>query len=144
MSRSTSSERALRAALRGNAVFSSLSGIVLLAAAIPLRDELGLGSGWEWLLRGLGLGLLGYAAWLLVVARASGRALREAGIAAAAGDVVWVAGSIVVLALVDMPSTGQALVGVTAGIVGLFAIWQAIGVARLSVPGDQPIFSSGA
>ena len=121
------SDRALKLALRANALFCGSSGLYLAAFARQ-ASQLTLsaaGGAGEWLFRGAGIGLLAYAALL---ARLSGRAAdrpREV-TTVIVGDVLWVAGSAVWIALASrsLSATGADIVVGVAAIVGLFALLQ--------------------
>lgn len=96
MEGSTNSERPslLVRVLAANAAFSGLSGLALVAAAGPVGCWLGVAE--IWILRLLGIGLLGFCAGLLLLAR-SERPARGLVLAATASDFAWVAGSAVLL-----------------------------------------------
>lgn len=119
----------LRRALQANALFSALSGAALILATGWLSDHLGLQR--TWLLPVLGVGLLGFAGSLLLIAR--GEPIdRMAATGASVADGLWVAGS---LALVWWDPLGMTEVGLwlvigVADIVLLFALVQAWGLAR--------------
>ncbi len=93
-----------RLSLRVDAWPSGLLGVVFLALAGPLSDELGMSAP---LLRGLGAFYVLYAAALLVLA-ARPRVPRALALAVAAGNLGWVAlGVVVPLAgIVDLTAAG--------------------------------------
>lgn len=119
--------RLLRAALRGNALFSGLSGILFLAAAQPIASFLGMEM--PWVIRALGAGLLIYAIWLLECARRSVLDRREAW-AAIALDSAWVVGSALLLIAdpLSLTLSGKWAVGIVADLVATFALLQFYGL----------------
>ncbi|WP_051515759.1 hypothetical protein [Candidatus Blastococcus massiliensis] len=116
----------LRLALRTDAVVSGLNGAAYLLLTGPLSDLLGLPSGH---LRGLGIFLLVYAAGVWLVAE---RPLRPAVGAVIVGNLLWVAGSLVVVAAdVGTPTTtGAVWVVLQAVVVAAFAVLQFAGLRR--------------
>ena len=121
-------EKLLRNALKGNGVFSTLSGIAFIAAAGPIADRIGLA--YPWVLMVIGASLLIFAVGLFRNATATDLNLLEARIAVAL-DFAWVLGSVVVVALGILSTTGNWGVAIVADIVLVFAIAQAIGVRRI-------------
>ena len=133
-----SSDRLLRRTLWGNAVFSVVSGAVLVTCATPFAawathepvSVAGLDLAIVFELLGLGVVLFGaLCGW------AASRASLPAGIARLifAADIAWVAGSVLVLAL---PATwtmaGFIGIVVVALIVADFVILEYLGLRRLS------------
>jgi len=124
------SARFLREVLYGNAVFSGVSGGILLL--MPSTVSAWLGLSLPGLLMGVGLALLGYAGALVAVANkapTSGAVWGFVGL-----DAAWVAGSFSVLSagtLLPDP-TGRALVSVVALVVMLFAGLQTYGMGILN------------
>jgi ribosome-associated toxin RatA of RatAB toxin-antitoxin module len=121
----------LRAALRTNACFSLVSGLALVIAAGEVRGLLDLGPALDWVLRGIGVGLVGFAALLLSDAARPGTELRRAGVVAVACDAAWVAGSAVLVLLADLTPQGGGVVGAVALAVGVFAAVQVLGLWQL-------------
>lgn len=119
----------LRRSLQANAAFSAASGLATLVFAGRLAPELGLPAAWP--LTVLGVGLIGFAAWLAVISWEP-PIDRRAAIAATTADALWVVGSLV--ALVAAPEgisrLGWWLVLGVAGVVALFALAQAWGLGR--------------
>jgi hypothetical protein len=118
----------LRLALRGNAAFSATSGLISLLAAKPLAIWLGVpGTG---LLMGLGAQLLVFATFLVWL---SARTQIHPGIALGviAADVVWVAGTIAVVASGTLTTPGVWVVLGIADVVAVFAIVQGLGLRRM-------------
>lgn len=125
----TDAGQLLRMILRENAAFSVLSGAVLAGGSFALDSWLGVH--WAWPLA-IGLGLLAYGP-MLWIGSSRPQDLVTTGRLAVAGDIGWVAASIVIVAATDwLTSNGDlALLAVTA-IVAIFAIGQAIGLRRLT------------
>ncbi len=122
----------LRNALRGNGLFSALTGAAFILAAQPIAQLMGVSPEAAIVFIMLGVGLLGYAALLWV--GASRQALDpRLGWLATAADIVWVVGSILILALdlFSLSTEGRWLVLIIAAIVLDFVIVQAIGLRRL-------------
>lgn len=119
----------LRRALQANALFSGLSGVALILAAGWLSGHLGLQR--TWILPVLGVGLIGFAGSLLPIARAE-PIDRVAATGASVADGLWVMGSLVLgwWDPLGMTAVGLWLVIGVAGIVLLFALAQAWGLAR--------------
>lgn len=118
----------LRRSLQANAVFSGLSGLVLLFAAGPISSLLGINQ--RAILIAIGVGLVLYAAGLLRNAQRAVPDPKEASIAVAM-DLAWVVGSGIVIALGILTAAGNWVVAIVADIVLLFAILQFVGIRRL-------------
>lgn len=120
----------LRRALQANAGFSVITGAMLLVAPSRLWDHLGLERGW--ILPALGLGLIGFAGLLVLLARQDRVDLRAAGVVCLA-DGLWVTGSglLVLWDPLGMTTVGRWLVLGVAGAVLLFALAQGWGVHRV-------------
>jgi hypothetical protein len=116
----------LRPALRLDAVVSGLNGAAYLLAAPALADLLGLPTP---VLRGLGVFLLVFAALVWAVGdRPAAPAVR----AVVAGNLLWTAGSLAVVAAgLGTPSTvGAVWIVLQAVVVAAFAVAQAAGLRR--------------
>lgn len=124
----------LRTALRANAAFSTTTGLAMLIAPAAIGGLIGVEA--PLVLRGIGLGLLVFAADLVWFSR-SGRTLRAIGRAAVAGDAAWVVGTVVLALLAPglLSPTGWALTGGIALAVAGFASAQALGLHRLPPQG---------
>jgi hypothetical protein len=118
----------LRKALMGNALFSTLSGLTILFAQgwvlriLGLSKDLGLPI--------LGLGLLVFAATLLINARRQQVKTSDAWIAVLM-DVAWVLGSYVLIFIVPFSTEGKWIVGLVAELVLGFAVLQFVGIRRI-------------
>jgi len=132
------SDRLLRRTLWGNAVFSVISGAVLVAAATPFADWathepvslVGLDLAIVFELLGLGVVVFG-----LLCAWAASRETLPQGLVRVifAADIAWVAGSALVLML-PAPWTGVGIAGivVVALIVADLAVLEYLGLRRLN------------
>ena len=124
----TPDSRLLRRALLGNALFSTVCGLILLLGASPLDPWLGIPA---WVLRAVGLGLLPFALGLFLNARREVVRRSEAWVAVAL-DLAWVAGSawLVLGELWPLREPGTwAVIGVAAVVLEC-AVFQALGLVR--------------
>jgi hypothetical protein len=118
----------LRSVLRGNAAFSSVCGVVALAAPGRLAASLGV-PGATWLLVALGVGLLAFAA--AVLALAARRPIPLAGARAViAADLAWIAATVPLVLWGPLAPAGVAIAIAVAVVVAGFAEGQALGVRR--------------
>jgi len=125
----TSTTRLLRRTLQANGIFSSVSGIALIAGAVPITSFLGLSS--PLILLVIGALLLLYAASLFVAA--ARRAIdRQTGFLYATIDGAWVLGSVALLLTSWVPFTaaGKWSVALAAFVVSAFAGLQSYGAWR--------------
>jgi hypothetical protein len=118
----------LKKALTGNAVFSMISGAVILLANRWLVRFLGLPD--KVSLAILGVSLLVYAAILWLNARRSKIKITDAWVAVAM-DAVWVVGSYTVIFLVPFSIAGKWVIALVAEVVLAFAILQWLGIRRV-------------
>ena len=118
----------LRRALRGNALFSALSGLTLLVAAGPLAPVLGVPG---LALRVVGAVLLPFAVGLWLNARRATVVRAEAWLAVAL-DLAWVGGSVALIGaeLWPLETAGVVAVIAVAAVVLGFAGLQALGLVR--------------
>jgi hypothetical protein len=128
MNEHSDKQKLLRRALQGNALFSVISGVVILATNRTLVKFLGLPS--DASLTALGIGLLGYAGWLLLNARREKIKMLNAWIAVIL-DMVWVMGSYALLFEVEFSSGGKWAVLLVAELVFLFGVMQWVGLRRI-------------
>ena len=124
----SSKQKLLRRALVGNALFSLISGVAILTANRSIVEFLGLPSNVS--LMALGIGLLGYAGWLLWNARREKIKIVDAWIAVIL-DMVWVVGSYALLLAVRFSSGGKWTVALVAELVLLFGVMQWLGLRRI-------------
>ncbi|MGH1492381.1 MAG: hypothetical protein ACRBK7_23835 [Acidimicrobiales bacterium] len=106
----------LRNLLRANSAFSTLSGAIGVVAAGPAADFLGVEQ--VWIIRLLGVGLLGFAGAVFAVSRTSTSTLARWSQVISLNDFAWVAGTVLVL-LLGWLSTGGAI---TMGLIGLVVL----------------------
>lgn len=126
---STQGSNLLRQALRGNGIFSAVSGFVLVMAARPLATFMGLD--WPLALTITGLILLPYAAilfWATSKAEIDHRLAKTAVVL----DILWVIGSVLLLLTdwLNLSVAGNWTIALLAEAVLIFAILQAIGLRR--------------
>lgn len=114
--------RNLRRVLRFNAATSGAAGAAGLLSATSVSATLGLaGVGW---IRLVSAGLVVFAVAVVLVAGRPPGSLRQFALAVSVADLAWVAGTAVVLATVDLATTGQVLAVVMAVGVADFALLQ--------------------
>lgn len=126
--------RRLRAALRANAAFSAATGSAMLIVGVVATESLGVKP--TWILPSLGVGLIGFATTVALVAALPRAALLARGRLVIAADVAWVFASVGVLAVGDLPTSGQLAVSATASIVAAVAAWQSSGIRIASSSAD--------
>lgn len=121
----------LKNALIANAVFCTLSGLVLTFAAQSIAAFTGIPSALAIRITGIVLAL--YGADLAYFTMSKADWLRTIGVIAVIGDVAWVIGSVVLLVTGVLPLTtgGMWLIAILADIVAVFAIVQFVGLRRL-------------
>ncbi len=118
----------LRRVLQANAVFSTISGIALVAFAGPLAAIMGVGR--AWILLAIGVVLLIFAVTLLANSR-RGKINQNEVVQAIISDGVWVAGSAVIAFMGIVSTTGMWIVAAVALVVFAFALLQGVGLRRL-------------
>lgn len=135
-----STSRTARAFLSFNATFSAFTGAALLVAPGAIAEMMFVDpAGWKpAILTGLGVGLLIFAADLLIMATNRWVTRDEVGIIVLA-DIGWIVGSIVLLALFGdlFTQDGVVLVEVVALIVAVIAIGQYVGSRSIVPPAAQ-------
>lgn len=123
------SDQLLRLALRGNALFSAVSGLVLAAGSYAIAPRLGVEP--SWIVLAVGIGLLPFAFDLFVN---SARLRIDHGRVktAIAADIAWVAGSVAVVVIdpTGLTTAGYVTIVVVAAVVADFALLQWIGFRR--------------
>ena len=128
----------LKKALTGNAVFSILSGVVILFANRWLVKFLGLPDKVN--LAILGISLIVYAGILSLSARGPRIRVTDAWVAVIM-DALWVAGSYALLFVVPFSVAGKWTVALVAELVLAFAILQWLGIRRVR-KGEQHVGES--
>jgi hypothetical protein len=118
----------LRYSLVGNATFSTTTGLFIIVAHEWIAHLLGLPGGGG--LLGLGIGLLVFAATLLINARRPELRLAEAW-AVVLMDLAWVAGSYVSLLVASFTVEGKWVIAIVADLVLVFALLQWMGIHRI-------------
>jgi hypothetical protein len=119
----------LQRALLGNATFSGVSGLIMVLAAGPISQFLGLDD--PLILTVIGIVLLLYMPFLVWLAKQSPVPTWMAW-AVIELDVLWVIGSLILIFtnLVPLTIGGKWAVAITADIVTVFAVLQYIGLRR--------------
>ena len=125
----------LRRVLQANAVFSTISGIALVAAAGQLAALMGVGR--SWILLAIGAVLLVFAVTLLVNSLRENIKENEV-VQAIISDGVWVAASIVIVFMGIVSTAGIWMVAIVACLVLSFAILQAAGLRKLRRAASRP------
>ena len=120
----------LRRGLIGNAIFSAVSGTVMIAASGRISDFTGLTPGW--LPAVIGAGVLLWALDVGWLARKEEISPSQAW-TVIAGDIVWVVASyaIIFAGVPELTTAGKWTVGILAEMVGIFAVIQYLGLRRM-------------
>jgi hypothetical protein len=118
----------LRKSLMGNALFSTFSGLTILLAPGWVLRILGLSKNVG--LAILGIGLLVFAATLVMNARRLQIKTADAWIAVLM-DSVWVLGSCVLILVAPLSTGGKWVVGAVSDVVLVFAVLQFLGIRRI-------------
>ena len=116
------------AALLGNALFSTLSGLTILFAQGWVLRILGLPSSVNLLI--FGVGLIVFAVTLVINARKQQVKKSDAWVAVLM-DLAWVLGSCVLVFVVPFSTKGKWVVGLVAELVLVFAALQCVGIRRM-------------
>ena len=130
----------LRTALTANAVFSFTSGCALaLFGSAVASLILAQGRDGSWLLRGVGVGLIGFAILLGGLARDRGLSTKQVS-PIIFSDFAWVLLSValIVLAPGALTTTGREIVTAIAAIVAILGSLQWYGLRRMTPPKDAP------
>jgi hypothetical protein len=122
------SQELLRYALLGNASFSTITGLLIIVAHDWIGHLLGIAGRVG--LVGLGIGLLVFAATLLINARRPELKLTDAW-AVVLMDLVWVAGSYILVLVAPFTAEGRWVIAVVADLVLVFAVLQWVGIHRI-------------
>jgi hypothetical protein len=118
----------LRNTLRADAAVCAMAGIDLVAFSGVASDLLGLARGAT--LPIVGVGLIAYAAYLIVASRREPLSLTEAW-AFATADLLWIALSAAIIAFGPLSSTGNWAIGLVAMVVLAFAELKMLGIRRI-------------
>ena len=124
----TDSQKLLRNSLIGNALFSMLSAVAILASSGWLTQFLGLRD--HMVLTVLAISLAAYAVVLLINARRPKIKISDACMAVIL-DAIWVIGSYALIFVVPLTFGGKWLIAAVAEIVFVFAILQSFGIRRV-------------
>ena len=119
----------LKRTLLVNGVATAMTGLLALLGAPWLPAVLGPTS--PRLLAVIGIGLLGFAAVLIVQARRP-RIERRVAWAIAVMDIAWVLGSLAVVEVGVLTTLGNLIVAAVAAVVLVFAILEVRGIAALA------------
>lgn|SRR5215813_3497596 len=117
----------LRKALMGNALFSTVSGLIILFGQSWVLGILGLSNIKLYV---LGVALIVFAATLVINARKQRLKISDAWIAVLM-DLAWVISSSVLIFTVPFSVAGKWVVGAVAELVLLFAVLQFVGLRRI-------------
>lgn len=126
-------QRLLRNSLRANGAFSTLSGLVFSLGAGSVAPAIGLGD--PRILVAVGVGLLGFAAFLFYVSSRPSVHLPTA-MQIVWADLAWVVGTVPLVLIGVLSREGVIAAIVVADIVLLFAVLQYLGVRRIR--GEAP------
>ena len=118
----------LRNTLRADAAVCAVAGIDLVAFSGMAADLLGIARGAT--LPIVGVGLIAYAAYLIVASRREPLSLTEAW-AFATGDLLWIAASAALIAFGPLSASGKWMVGAVAVVVLAFAEFKMLGIRRI-------------
>ena len=132
----TDSSHFLRASLRGNAMFSTISGLTFAVANSPIAKFLG--DLPPMLVASTGIQLLLFAAALVWLASRE-QISKPLAIAVIAADLLWVVGTVVVVYTDALTRGGAIAAVIVADVVLLLAVLQLIGVRRMDAADRQPI-----
>ncbi len=108
----STAESTLRKVLLINTELSVTTGLIGLIFGGPVADALGVEQ--VWLIRLLGAGLLGFAGIVFAVSRSSQPVLQRWSREISQADLGWVAGTVVVIALGWLSTTGAIIMGIVA------------------------------
>jgi hypothetical protein len=126
-------DRFLRLALRGNATFSTLTGVASIFFAGSLATWMGVPA--PALLVALGVGLVGFASFLFWLA-ARPEVAPSLAWAVVGADLAWVAATVPLVLSDALTRPGDGLALGIAEIVIIFAVLQAVGLRRRGAPRD--------
>lgn len=128
--RTSSPESLLRIVLGANATTSGLGGLIAAVAPGPLDEVLGTGQeGW---VRLVGIGLVAFAALVVVTSRLDREQLVRLVPGISLGDGSWVVGTVIAIGLGWFSTSGAVVMGLVGLMVGVFGVEQALLVRALS------------
>ncbi|MCP4440639.1 MAG: hypothetical protein GY810_16965 [Aureispira sp.] len=117
----------LKNALLGNALFSIVSGLLIVIESNYLQELFGITFPF-WL---IGAGLLPFAAWILWIVRQEKIDQKQTK-AVILADIMWVGGSIALLLMnLGITNIGNWIIGGLAIVVADFALLQSIGLRKI-------------
>ncbi len=118
----------LKSALLSNAVFSVVSGMVLMIFGAAIADLIGIGAPWVYQI--VGAGLVGFAGVVGWTARTPINPQWATWISVA--DGAWVVGTVLLVIVAGgvLKPLGVMALLMVAGVVGGFAVWQMRGVRQ--------------
>lgn len=122
----------LRRALRGNSIFSIVSGLLITFGAAPIASLMGIADA-SLILTIMGVGILGFAAFLWTMT-AKPALNRKLAIAVFIMDAAWVIASLMILVMnaFSLSTEGRWTILIVADIVAVFAVLEFVGLRRLS------------
>jgi hypothetical protein len=121
----------LRRTLRGNSIFSIISGLLFTFGAAPIASFLGIPDT-SLIIAILGIVIVGFAAFLWMMT-AKPVVNRQFGVIVFIMDVAWVVASLIILMTntFSLSTEGRWAILIVADIVAVFAIFEFIGLRRL-------------
>lgn len=127
------SSRILTAVLATNAGFSAVTGVVMIVAAGPLSNWLGIPT---WVTVGVGAGLVPFAVAVAATARSP---VLSRVVQVIVADVSWVVGAAVITIGFPESMSRQGLwaLGMVTVVVAVFAVLQTLGLRRREVGSEQ-------
>jgi hypothetical protein len=127
----------LRNRMRANAAVSFTTGVAAVALALPVDRVLGLDR--PGLVRVIGLALIVFAVDVALIAGARRRRLLAGATAVVAADGLWVAATVIVLAMSTLRGGGEMMLAITGLVVAAMAAsqWRALNAARSAGGGRE-------
>jgi len=121
----------LRRTLRGNSIFSFISGLIFIVASAPIASFLGIADN-SLIVAILGIVILGFAAVVWTI-QAKPILDPQAGFAIFVLDVIWVTISLIILMTdaFSLSTEGRWAILIVADIVAVFAVLEFVGLRRL-------------
>jgi|GEM_PF-1512801 len=121
---STAAELNLRKVLQVNGALSTTTGLAGLIFGGAVADLLGVDQ--VWMIRLLGAGLAGFAAFVILISLSNQSTLRVWSAQISLADIAWVVGTVIVIALGWLSTSGAVVMAVIGlGVLGLgLAQWR--------------------